>query len=181
MSRVKLRNKEYTMLIRGMKEYNDTTDTKISCYSLISNENSSSYGADYLLHYGYDSLDVNKVLHVLEQDSFSYDTKEETPTNYVNRIMTPRELIMNSSWYSEIDIINDKNENGKYTAKKPNFIVAYDIITNRDLKEAKRLNLPIVIIEENNLKRPNDFSYNLDSDYKYVTHSADVTYGRRIR
>lgn len=147
-----LRDKEYTMLIRGKPSHRDITGRRRNCYSVISSDNSNKYGKhDFLLYYGYNSFDIDRVAHALEQDSFSSDTKNNAPSNYVNRLMMPEEIVRNSTWYSEFDIVNPKIDNMKYETKKPDFIVAYDTITDKDINEAKRLGIPIVFIKEKNL------------------------------
>ena len=149
-----LRKSTYTMLIRGKHSHSDITGRRRNCYSIISNENTNRFGKeDGLIYYGYNSFDIDRVAHVLEQDSFSADIEDETPSKYVNRIMTPSEIVQNTSWYSEFDIVNPKREDGKYDAKKPDFVVAFDIITDVHIRESKRLNIPIVLVKDKKLDK----------------------------
>lgn len=172
-----LRDKEYTMLIRGEGRHRDKSGNRRNCYSVIGSDNSSVYGdADgYLMYYGYNSFDNDKVIHILEQDSFSGDYGKKLPTKYVNRIMTSSELIRNSSWYSEIDLVNVKDEDGMYIAKRPDFVVYYDNGTNdilRSIDEAKKLNIPLVIINEKILEQDKrmDIPFDKEKDY-YIQHN----------
>mgnify|MGYP003315802396 CR=1 FL=1 len=58
--------------------------------------------------YGYNTLEKERVLHVLEVDAYSENDKEDA-SKYVNRIMTSKEIVNSSISYSEIQIINIKN------------------------------------------------------------------------
>lgn len=143
------REKEFTMLIRGQQQYREKTKKRRNCYSIISNENSNVYmnNENDMFYYGYNSFDNSHVASMLEEDSYSEDSKDGLTTKYVNRIMTAKELVNNSSWYSEINIVNLKNEDGSYDTKKPDYLLAINKIEKRHIIEAKRLNIPIVLIK----------------------------------
>lgn len=146
-----LRDQEFFMLVRGEKCHQETTSSLRNCYSIISNENTSVFGSGTITIYGYNNIDVDRVLHVYESDSYSLDLNEKKVISRikVNRIMTPKELCNGSSWYSEIQIINQKDANGFYAAKRPDYIVAINYINQEDVYESKRLNIPIVLIKNN--------------------------------
>ena len=177
-----LRDKEYTMLIRGKSSHRDTTGRRRNCYSVISNDNSSKFGSnEYIYYYGYNSFDIDRVSHVLEQDSFSSDVKNDSPSNYVNRLMTPLEIVRNSSWYSEFDLVNPKLDDEQFETKKPDFLVVYEEIENRHIHEAKRLGIPIVLIKEKKLDKElmTNISFDRDKDI-YVDNSYhEMKVGRR--
>lgn len=146
-----LRNKEFFMLIRGEGNHQEKTTTRRNCYSIISNDNTDVFCNGTTTLYGYNYLDTEKVLHVHERDSYSYDLNEKVihPRIKINRIMTAEELSNGCSWYSEIQIINSKdNESYKdFIAKKPDFIVSIDEISKNDIYESQRLQIPIVLIK----------------------------------
>lgn len=160
-----LRDCEYTMLVRTLgSRYKEETINTRDCYSIISNENSNVYG-DGSIVYGYYSFDNDNIIHMLEQDSFSSNSYDnENVTKYVNRIMTSKEIVNGSSWYSEIDIANSPNGTGKYKNMRPDFVVSYDKIRDIDIEEAKRLNIPIVVIKKTFLNDKDRIYSNFDSE-----------------
>lgn len=130
--------------------------------------------------YGYNYLDVDRVLHIFEEDSYNSDLNEKPiiPCLKVNRIMTPKELSNGCSWYSEIQIVNKKLENELCRAKKPDYIVAIDYINSKDASESKRLNIPIVLIKKQLLEqdkiidislKPEEDEY-IDKEYQEFSH-----------
>lgn len=160
-----LRDCEYTMLVRTLgSRYKEETINTRDCYSIISNENSNVYG-DGSIVYGYYSFDNDNIIHMLEQDSFSSNSYDnENVTKYVNRIMTSKEIVNGSSWYSEIDIANSPNGTGKYKTMRPDFVVSYDKIRDIDIEEAKRLNIPIVVIKKTFLNDKDRIYSDFDSE-----------------
>lgn len=175
-----LRDGKYTMLVRAQCRYRDVSNNRRNCYSIISDENSDTFGhgkdSDMVI-YGYNSFDNDTVLHVLEQDAFSIDIKDSAGSRYVNRIMTSKEITNGSSWYSEIELVNIQNGRN-YMVKKPDYIVVYDCIRDIDIEESKRLDIPIVVISKTRLKDKDridiDFDHNKDiyinSSYEEVTY-----------
>ncbi len=151
-----LRNNEFFMLIRGEENHQEKTTTRRNCYSIISNDNTDVFCNGETTLYGYNYLDIEKVLHVHERDSYSYDLNEKDIHHKIkiNRIMTVEELSNGCSWYSEIQIINSKDDETeeKFIAKKPDFIVSIDEINKNDIYESQRLHIPIVIIKKQALK-----------------------------
>lgn len=164
-----LRGKDYTMLVSARRGYTSQSKRRRACYSIISNDNSVVYDGEIL--YGYSSFENDTVLHMLEQDSFSSDYAEHNNC-YVNRIMTSEELVRSSHWYSEIQLVNYKDEYGNFITKKPDFIVVFDEINNKELEESKRLNIPIVVINKVVLDedRKIDIGFDIERD-RYVDRS----------
>lgn len=72
-----LRDQEFFMLVRGEKCHQETTSSLRNCYSIISNENTSVFGSGTITIYGYNNIDVDRVLHVYESDSYSLDLNEK--------------------------------------------------------------------------------------------------------
>lgn len=177
-----LRNKKYFILARAISGcYNNITRNKRDCYTLLSDENSHTMQQSYL--YGYSDFDNNSILHVFESDSFSADTINDSlsvGTSKVNRIMTPKEIVTNSYWYSEIQIINKKNGNNFITLK-PSFLIVYDKIDKDTLNEAKRLNIPICIISNKLTREFEDkISYNEELD-DYIDSYCINNYDEEVK
>lgn len=174
------RNIEYNMLVRTQSQYREDSHYRRNCYSIISNENTSVFGEqDYnSFLYGYNSFDNEMVLHMFESDSFSSGFKEKT-SRYVNRIMTIKELVLCSYSYNEVQLLNKKKDGQKhkYNVKKPNFIVVFDTIRDIHIEEAKRLNIPIVIIKKQALEK--DMNLNIAYDMNtYVENIYDENENR---
>lgn len=148
-----LRDSKYTMMVRALGcRYQEGTNNSRDCYSIVSDENNEVHG-NYDNIYGYSSFDNDRVIHMLEMDSFSSDIRDRSGVSrYVNRIMTSKELTNGSGWYSEVDIANRKDDNGKYETMKPDFVVAYDTISDINVIESVRLGIPIVLIKKSLLK-----------------------------
>lgn len=178
-----LRDEKYTMFVRSQCRYRDISNNRRNCYSIISDENSDTFGhgedSDMVI-YGYNSFDNDTVLHVLEQDAFSTDIKGGVGSRYVNRIMTSREIINGSSWYSEIELVNIQNGRN-YIVKEPNYIVVYDYIRDIDIEESKRLNIPIVIISKVRLRDKDrvDISFDHNKDLYIDSSYEEVRYKNR--
>lgn len=175
-----MENQEYFMLVRSEDSHQKTTETKRNCYSIISNDNSITYGSGSITIYGYNILDIDKVLHIYEKDAYSSDIDDQSTIqkNVINRIMTPEEIVNSSTWYSEIQIINSKSfENDNvYLAKNPDYIISYNAPSYYDLAESKRLNIPIVIIKEQKLEQGKqiEIETNIDKDdIVYVNNRGD--------
>lgn len=183
-----LRNKEFFMLIRGEENHQEKTTTRINCYSIISNDNTDVFCNGTTTLYGYNYLDTEKVLHVHERDSYSYDLNEKVshPRIKINRIMTAEELSNGCSWYSEIQIINSKDNGSdeEFIAKKPDFIVSIDEISKSDIYESQRLQIPIVLIKRQLLEidKMVDIDTRIDYEDEYVNESSqEVSQGRAYR
>ncbi len=164
-----LRDSKYTMMVRTLGcRYQEGTNNSRDCYSIISDENNEVYEhGNYDNIYGYSFFDNDMVIHMLEKDSFSSDISDRSGVSrYVNRIMTSKELTNGSSWYSEVDIANKKDDNGKYKTMKPDFIIAYDFVSDLNVIESKRLGIPIVLIKKSLLKDSDriDTGFNDDVD-----------------
>lgn len=169
-----LRDKEYTMLVRTQAEFREVDRYRRGCYCVISNEKTQVFGEnDYdSFLYGYNSFDNDMVLHMFESDSFSSNIMDEG-SRRINRIMSVDELVKSNNSYNEVQLINVKSDKGKYkwTAKRPDFIVAFDYINERHINESKRLSIPIVIISKKKLDK-NDVIYDIEPDeYVYNLYS----------
>lgn len=180
-----LRNKEYTMLVRRQAQYREKSTYLRNCYSLISNENNKVFGGDdsgYGFLYGYTTFDNDKILHILESDSYSASVKEKS-SRYVNRIMSSREIINSNNSYSEIQIVNKKNENfdNNYDVLTPSYLVVFDEVTRGVINEAKRLNIPIVIITKKELTKDNQVNVSFERNQDLYIDSRYEEIGKKNR
>lgn len=182
-----LRDSKYTMLVRSKFPHKDKSNKRRNCYSIISDENNNTFdqGEDNdKIIYGYNSFLNDRVIHMLEQDAFSSDAYNDNKdvSNYVNRIVSKDEVVLGSDCYSEVELVNIQNENGKYINQKPDFIVVYDNIRDIDITESKRLNIPIVIIRKNILDKNEriDMEFDREKD-RYVNSSSDEVVSRKFR
>lgn len=152
-----LRDKEYYMLVRYMRFFRDKSYRERKCYTIINNNKTDTFGDnEYGMLYGYNSFDIDNVLHMNESDSFSAPTNDANASSrYPNRIMTPEQITNSYFGYNEIQIINNYIDNGTYDVKKPDFIVCKDKIREKDVHESKRLNIPIVLIKSQKIERDN--------------------------
>lgn len=170
-----LRDKDYTMLVRMQDDFREVDHYRRGCYSIISNENTRVFCDNSFSSflYGYNSFDSDRVLHMFESDSYSSNFKDE-PSKFVNRIMTSEQLVKASSCYSEVQLINIKSNERRcrWYAKRPDFIVTFNTITNRHIVEAKRLGIPIVVILRRELDNDDTIDVNFDNDI--VVYVKDV-------
>lgn len=182
-----LRDSKYTMLVRSKFPHKDKSNKRRNCYSIISDENNNTFdqGEDNdKIIYGYNSFLNDRVIHMLEQDAFSSDAYNDNKdvSNYVNRIVSKDELVLGSACYSEVELVNIQDENGKYINQNPDFIVAYDNIRDIDIVESKRLNIPIVIIRKNILDKNKRINMEFDREKdRYVNSSSDEIVSRKFR
>lgn len=145
------RDKEFLILARVLKTpYREDTKNIRDCYSLISNEHVELIYKNDKYIYGYNDFDVNKIMHVYEHDAYSSDLKNGT--RFINRIYSPSDLINVSSSINEIQILNTKKDNRYYESIKPSYIIAINNITMEEVNESKRLNIPIILINEKHKK-----------------------------
>ena len=163
-----LRDKEYTMLVRTQDDFREIGHYKRGCYSIISNENNQVFGEyDYSSFlYGYNSFENDRILHMFERDSYSSNFRDE-PSRFVNRIMTSDQLVKASDSYSEVQIVNIKSDKKyRWYAKRPDFIVVFNMVGDKHVKESKRLGIPIVVISKKKLDKKDviDVNYDIDVD-----------------
>ena len=164
------RGRPFYMVVRSLwAPWTEKNHNSYDCYSLISNENTQIYEGYYT--YGYDNIDLNSIIHHFEADSFSFSDDNSFTTKNINRIMTPREIVMSNNFYSELQIKNRKVKRTKNTfiTQKPSYIVAIGVVNKKIVDESKRLNIPIVLIKSNVLDTTMGHEYvENKSDYEYV-------------
>lgn len=174
------RNKEFYMLVRRENKHQNITKNPSSCYSLISNDGTSTIytvGKNYDgFIYGYFGFNKDNVLHVLETDAYSgrYDGMMGNTSLYVNRISTPHELISSTNFYNELEITN-KKLGDRYESLMPDYIVCYDAPREVDIKEAKRLNIPICIVEYKLLSRDDGIMFDVHEEaYSFLDENCFI-------
>ncbi len=177
-----VRDKKFTMLVRRMGTYYKDSIHERGCYSIISDENTDVFydTSGSVLTYGYNSFENDRVVHMFEGDAYSADTKDNS-SRYVNRIMGLRELVNAHRWYSEVQILNEKSDRQyePYDAKRPDYIVVHDEVSEIAIGESKRLNVPIVIIKSQKLKDENMVNINFDRDFDVYMNGGSFNEEKR--
>lgn len=164
-----LNGDNFFMMVSCRNRYSSKDNVRRHCYSLISSYNMEVFSKKKFI-YGYTDFSIDMIMHVFETDleSVSNFSDNSFTTGFVNRIMTP-EQISYSNGYSEIQIANKglENEINCFEVKKPNYLVVFDSIEERHIIEAKRLQIPIVVIPtskylnniKNHSKNPQDLGF----------------------
>ncbi len=182
-----LKNQKYTILVRVLTQaYEEKRKQQNrSCYTLINEEKNTCFGSDryiYKYKYGYTKINKNHILHIFEGDSFSvaaYDPLNKTGTNFINRIMSPKEIITEDTYINEIQILNEYDEKDqKYLEPKPDLVISYNHVKLSDIIESVRLQIPIVILKKQ--KQGHIFVHNA-STYIYDTYDENVQKLKRIK
>lgn len=175
-----LNGEPFTMIIRGMnREFRKNMSNKRNCYSIIDDTNISVMsGLTY--YYGYYNINSNMIFHMFENDAYS----NEYDTNMVNRIKKSEDLTKYAG-YSEVQIANEM-ENGEYKSPTPDFMVEFDYISDAAIKEAERLNIPIVkIVSEKYLNPSLEESHmlhtNVSDGFRYVNTIEEEENIKRIK
>lgn len=139
----KLEGEEFNILVRCQKEYSPYSRVRRNCYSLISDNGIKVYNRKKFI-YGYSSVDAEDILNVFEYDAYS-SSGDFYPVKNVNRVMFPYQII-NPDRYNEIQIVN-KRDRDRYVTNRPDYLVCFDNIRDKDWGEALRLGIPIVLID----------------------------------
>lgn len=159
-----LRNQDYYILVRCLKRpYFSLSENKSESYTLISGENTKTFAINvydevdksYRI-YGYDFINKDRILHVLERNSYSRGLENdlEIGTPYVNRILTSEKITNDDENYSEIKIRNEKGNDSEsqYKSIYPVYYIVYEDVDEESVSEAKRLNIPVVVISKKLIK-----------------------------
>ena len=164
------------MLVRAMTGYEHGKSNKNSGYTLISDKNTRVFFDDGCL-FAYNTFDIDKVEHMSFVDSHSDRenveawTEIEGQSYYPNKIATANE-IANSGGYSEIILKKSPNDEEYFFEMKPDYVVAIDEITNKDVSISKRLGIPIVIIKSN--EKTNLISSHVENIEKYTKAGYEI-------
>lgn len=147
----KMNGQKFYMLVRALSEpYKEDTRNFQDSYTLISNDNLSTFNGKYVYCYG--KFDPESIMNTFEVDSFTMEDKEGI-TDRPNRLLPMDELIKKGGTYCEINIKNkesfiDERGNKHYKALEPNGIISMGTPDKDVLEEAKRFNGNIVEIDE---------------------------------
>lgn len=151
-----LRSIKYKLLVRSSRKFEKYSCYYKSYYSIITSIHNRTFGREndsLSFDYGYLCADVNKILHVSERDLLSkYSDEHDCGTLAPNRILNLYSLTEFDSSWSEIQILNLKDTDN-YKCLKPDFIISYsEQIKPKILNEAKRLGIPVVIVNNKSLE-----------------------------
>ena len=151
-----LRNVKYKFLVRSSRKFEKYSCYYKSCYSIITSIHNRTFGREndsLSFDYGYLCADINKILHISEKDLLSkYSDEHDCGTPAPNRILNLYSLTEFDSSWSEIQILNTKSAD-EYKCLKPDFIISYsEQIKPKILKEAQRLGIPVVIVNNKSLE-----------------------------
>ncbi len=138
----KLDGEDFTALVHTGNFKRDSRHKTISL-SLIGTENIGVYERENLI-FGFDSFNVENVMHVYNEDSY---TVHERGSRRANKIYTPHQLLKETNLYNEIlyDEKNGSNLNVSY-------LVCMDKVDEKTLNYAKMHGFPIVVINTNKYK-----------------------------
>lgn len=110
--------------------------------SLIGEKNISTFrDGNAFIIFGFNNFDSNRIMHMYETDSY---TSHQYGTDRVQRLFNPNDFLNETKGYNEI-LMKDKNYDGMKTIR-PDYIICYDSIKSGDILCAKKMNLPIVVI-----------------------------------
>ena len=150
-----LNGEDFKLFIHSSSSANWNTNKTISI-SMISNLNTSYYNDHYEpVVYGFSNLKIENIMHVYNADSY---TMQMNGTDKVSLITAPDNLAENTVGYNEILY-------KEYDNFKPDFIVCFDEIKQRDLQIAEKLNLKIVLINSKKYERNEDLEFINNNTY----------------
>ncbi|MCQ2978097.1 MAG: hypothetical protein MJ232_08800, partial [archaeon] len=139
-------------------------------FQMISSENLTTYvNPKEFVTLLYSNIDCNNIVHINRDDSFSSYNRltNDYGSDYVNELSGPDELIKDSEAYCEIVVANIGD------GIKPDAVVCYDRYTDYDLMLAKRLGIPILVIDTTKYKFVTPESFNEDR-MKYARSAEDA-------
>lgn len=130
-----LNGEDFYLYIHSSRSGFWANNKKTLCLSLISHDNISTIDDDSIM-FGFSKLNINNIMHMYHSDSFSL---HEQGTHKIHDIETKENLIKKTTSYNEILY---KEEDGF----KPDYIVCFDIMNNKSIESARKLNIPLIII-----------------------------------
>ena len=148
---IRLEGEEFKILVHGLNAYgkgaaqyaNREVGATYVCTSLISNNNINRAKAK--IYYGFKNIGENSLALAGSSDIFSYAEENSLDIKAEHNVkFSKSDKILQESKevdeYNEIVLYRD--------AATPDYIVAFSKITPREIKESKRLNIPVVLINE---------------------------------
>lgn len=131
---------------------------KTMSLSIIGDKNIDYYnsGTNDII-FGFNKLKVDNIMHLSNTDSY---TMNEYGTNKIQKIYSVDGLMENTIGYNEI-LYSEKN----LVDFKPDFIVAFDVISDKQMEVANYFNLPIVLINSSKYLKKSGLENMSDNRY----------------
>ena len=133
----------------GMFEKREVGMTYL-CTSLISEKHLKR--ANATRYYGFRNIGSNALIEEGCQDIYSQangDNSLEVTAGQDMKFLLPEKLLDLSDSYNEVVLWREYlGDNGQMQELKPDYLVCFNTIAQGDREEAKRLDIPIVLIDE---------------------------------
>lgn len=130
--------------------------------------------------FGFCHLLPNRIAHVYHTDSYSAYYNHGIGMDKINEIFLPKDLIVKTCKYNEIlyqeisEIILDSDVRTKYEELMPDYLLCYDKIESSDLRLAKKMNLPILVIYTKYYSPDSSLDVRCDRNSEYLTMLSDI-------
>jgi len=114
-----------------------------SSLSLIGSRHVGTFGnPDETITYGFENVDIDRIMHLYESDSFSVrlNGSDRIPT-----IKTADELLKDTHGYNELLYLNQSVE-GEFEPLRPSYIVAFNEIKNGEIETSRKHGISIVLL-----------------------------------
>lgn len=162
---IELNGEPFKLLVHGLNAYGDGTDEYTNkedgraylCTSLVSNN--CLYRAKADIYYGFKNISKKSLIMEGSQDIYSRGGAHSLniSASRDRRFLKTDKMLdetQQSGLYNEVVLYRDKeDEYGNITTLMPDYIVVFDRtvdeINEREFKEAKRLGIPIIVVNEN--------------------------------
>lgn len=169
-------DKKYSLIIRTLGipfNQNYTNSHIFDCYTYINESNNyaqftNGKNSSYNYIYGYYSFPDDYLIYTSKDDSFTL--------NHDKYLEPVRKSILTdgSVTLTEINILNNKIDNN-YVQFKPDFIVAYNDISQEIYNDSLRLNIPVVLLTSHNEKVDYNFYPYGYPKSSYYGESSSIT------
>jgi len=154
---IELKGEEFKLLVHGIDAYGEGTGKfekrevgqSYICTSLISNQKLDR--AEAKRYYGFRNIGSNALVQEGKSDIHSVAKKDNSLKVTAKRGMEfdLTEDLVEGEYYNEVDLWREYlGDDGEMKDIWPEYVVCFNKITNGDIMEAKRLNIPIVLIDE---------------------------------
>lgn len=146
--------------------FSSNFNKSVTSLSLINNNVLGHYGGRENVIIGFDNIDISRIVHVFNRDSFSRERSGEIFSERINKLYLPDDLMNDTVGYNEIVYYNYSDN---YNGLTPSYVICFDSIRDVDISVASKFNIPIMKI--NTLKYPKQKRYRigmLNTDEKYV-------------
>lgn len=138
----------------------------VTSLSLINNNVFGHYGGAKNVVIGFNKIDISRIVHVFNRDSFSSERRDEVFSERINKLYLPDDLMDDTEGYNEIVYYNYSDN---YNGLVPSYVICFDNVRDIDINVASKFEVPIMKI--NTLKYPKQKRFRasmLESDEKYV-------------